>query len=827
MNITVIIPLYNEEESIGYLLNEIKKLRWRDKEVLWEFLFVDDGSTDGTSDEIDKANLEGYRIIKTPHLGLSNALYTGINEAKGDIIVTIDADGQFSFEDIPRFVETLIKENADIVTGYRIKRDDNILRRWSSNLANAVKRFILNDKFKDSTCTLKAFKKDIRDKVIFNFDGFHRFIPSFADFNGLKIIELPVLHRKRIAGEAKFGILNRLPDVLVDVLGVRWLKYKRFSQEADIRRYSFYPDIVFLILLLYVVINLFYGYFRVVDDFWFYGSLNRFIGYDYSKSYGWENFIFNEIVPPLVRIIYAVFLFIGKLLNVRYPLEWANKVIGSLVLLFSYIVLTEYFKYYLKVHFSKWISVLIVFFGISGSEIYSGFARSFSFILIPLLLISLERRSLAGMSMVTVLTALIYPVLLPLNYMVIIVFFVLYDFRSSYKSIVPIFAGFIGLLPMLFKIDLLSFSPPKDGDLFLKNTQLFDLSISSDLALLSGSFMGDLINWINFNLLHQWILGEHLHNIIGLTLGLIFFLGIIKRFIRKGYQLFDLISILIVILYLIISLAEEEYTQLSYTVKWGIFFLALYFLISNLNLQIIKKYRTVSALVLASILSFIITYLLSQMFGFGVHEPGRQLQRPMAIVLPLFSGVLIYYTYIHSSTILKNTLIFILTFIAILYFPQVKLISPVDKYVVERINQLPKGTTILSHPLTANWIVTHTNKYSTIIDEQIRVTKGNPIRGSTEKIMPTEMAAVILGVYYSSDMENVIKWCSGKENTYILVEEYYFSEGFLLQRRDPYFSYIERNNKNRDFVLLRVPLYIRHYITPESFLLSCTDISKI
>lgn len=825
MKISLVIPFFNEADIITSVIEDLrdslKKYNFKETEIL----FVDDGSEDKTSDIIRSANLPNSRIIQTQHLGLSHALFIGIKEATGDIIVTIDADGQFSFNDIPHFINALKENDADIVVGYRIKRSDNLLRIISSNVANIIKRIILRDNIIDSTCTLKAFRKEIKDKILYRFDGFHRFIPSFALMNNLKLIQIPIEHRDRIAGKAKFGILNRLPDVIPDVFGVKWLQYKRFSSEADERRYSFYPDLFFWILFIYITAGLFKGYFRVVDDFWLYSSLNRFIGYDYSKSYGWDNFIFNEIVPPLIRLFYAVFMNIGLLLGTKYPLEWANKVIGIMVTFLSYLLLCRFFKLFVKKHYSKWIALIIIFWGVSSSEVYSGLARSFSFILIPLILFYSQRLSVIGLSFITFLTALIYPVLLPLFFITIIIIYLSNRLRDFYKPLLPIILGLIGLIPMVCKIDLMKFAPAVEGDFFLSNNNAFNLPISSDFNLLFGFINNkSIIEWLNFNLLHQWSLNPKLILLIKIYLIIILVLGVVRRFTEKFKSKIDILSFILIISFFIIGTKFKEYIEISYLFKWGILISALFTFLGIIQLEDLKKYKTIFILGISSILAFLITILLSRKIGFGVHEPGRQLQRAFAIILPFASSIFYYHIYKNSDGLKRIFTILVILFTGILFFPKLKLVSPNDKYVIERLQGLPKSSIVLSHPLTANWVVSHTDKYSTIIDEQIRVTKKNPIRGSKETVLPTEMALDILQIYYGDNLNKIYDWCIKSHNAYILVEEYYFSNDFLELRREPYISFIERHNPEKRFALLSIPLELRHPISPESFLIVCDEL---
>lgn len=824
MQISVVLPVYNEEGIIQKLFEDYnRESRWPSARDDLEFIFVDDGSTDNTYSKLLELELPNKRIIRTEHLGLSHALYTGILAASGEIIITMDADGQFSFEDIDRLVDALIKDNVDIVAGYRIKRNDSIVRRISSKLSNSIKRLLLGDKVIDSACTLRCFRREARDKILYRFDGFHRFISSFAIINGLRLIEIPVRHRDRAGGEAKFGIINRLPDVIVDLPGACWLKYKRFSADADVRRLSFYPDIIFFVLFISVSIGIFSGYFRVVDDFWLYGSLNRFIGYDYSRSYGWEDFIFNEIVPPLIRIIYALLLNIGELLNVSYPLEWSSKVIGISVLLISYILFARYFSLFFKAHLSKWLSLSIIFYGLMSSEIYSGLARSFTYILIPILLLSLKKNSLFMQSLLLLSTALIYPVVVPLFIVTILVYSIISRPREIYRAALPILSAFIGLVPMLIKIDITAFSPPSEGDLFLKKTYAFDLPLSSDLSLLAG-FLGsrNIVEWINFNMFHQWSLNPHLIDIIGIFLIVLLGLAMIRRFVRKASSAIDIAVFVIFVIFLILSLLKKGYVEISYIFKWGLAGLSLFWAAGICSARELGRFSTILSLGLSSGIAFLLTHILSSYLGFGVHEPGRQMQRAFAIIIPVLSSSAIYN--LISITKKRGIVYLSLLFIAFMFYPQVKLVSPHDRYIIQRIAGLPGGSIVLSHPLTANWIVSHTDKSSTIIDEQIRVTKRNPIRGSREIVMPTEMAYNILSIYYSRDNRNAKAWCSENPDGYILVEDFYYSEEFFRSRREPYLSFVERHNPEHNFALLRTDLNLRHYITPESFLIICSEL---
>jgi dolichol-phosphate mannosyltransferase len=230
---TIVLPAYNEEESIGALLgeirNEIRTLPVR------EILVVDDGSTDATTARAvaEAAGLPGLRIIRHgQRQGQSRALLTGIRAATNDLILTLDADGQNNPADFHTLFETYAARQAAtprlMVAGQRERRRDKMVRRASSRIANGVRSALLQDNVRDTGCSLKLFRRDDFIGLPF-FDHIHRFLPAMMKSAGVTVVLVDVGHRPRHAGTSKYGVWDRLWVGMHDLVGVRWLMKRQIS----------------------------------------------------------------------------------------------------------------------------------------------------------------------------------------------------------------------------------------------------------------------------------------------------------------------------------------------------------------------------------------------------------------------------------------------------------------------------------------------------------------------------------------------------------------------------------------------------------------------
>jgi len=238
MKFSIVIPVFNEEESIGVLIEEI----YRNLEnYSFEVVIVNDGSKDKTSNSIInlKKEFNSLRLISHElNYGQSASIKTGVHYAKYDWIVTLDGDGQNDPSNIKEMFYVLEEHNNDknlVVVGNRLKRKDSFSKRISSKLANKIRRFILNDDIQDTGCGLKLFSRDSFLKLGF-FNHMHRYLPALFIMNGHKVISVDVHHRYRNKGVSKYGFYNRAWVGLVDLFGVLWLKRRSKiirSKEVD------------------------------------------------------------------------------------------------------------------------------------------------------------------------------------------------------------------------------------------------------------------------------------------------------------------------------------------------------------------------------------------------------------------------------------------------------------------------------------------------------------------------------------------------------------------------------------------------------------------
>ena len=224
-NFSIIIPVYNEAKNIINLLIEIKNQL---NDFQYEIVIVDDHSKDNTIEVINKFDDEIVRLIKHDNnLGQSQSIFSGIKESKHNIIVTLDGDGQNNPKDIPKLLDTYLRQkDIYLVGGIRRKRKDTIIKILSSKIANKIRSKILNDDCDDTGCSLKVFDKKAFLKFPF-FDGMHRFLPALFKGFGYKTYFVYVDHRSRFSGKSNYGTFDRLFKGIRDLI-----KVKRIIRDA-------------------------------------------------------------------------------------------------------------------------------------------------------------------------------------------------------------------------------------------------------------------------------------------------------------------------------------------------------------------------------------------------------------------------------------------------------------------------------------------------------------------------------------------------------------------------------------------------------------------
>lgn len=229
---SVVIPFYNEEAAAPALLQEVLAVLAR-LDGPSECLCIDDGSNDGTAAVLnDFASRSGatIRVLTfSKNQGQAAALWAGIHEARGRIVITLDGDGQNDPGDIPALLQHL--DHADLVCGIRAERNDTALRRTMSHLANRVRGTILGDNMRDSGCALKVMRRDVVDALV-PIRTLYSFIPALAVAGGFRIAEIPVRHRVRNGGRSNYGFLKFALMPSVDMLGLFWFR-KRCVRTRD------------------------------------------------------------------------------------------------------------------------------------------------------------------------------------------------------------------------------------------------------------------------------------------------------------------------------------------------------------------------------------------------------------------------------------------------------------------------------------------------------------------------------------------------------------------------------------------------------------------
>lgn len=235
--VTVVVPFYNEALGAAFFLDELANALVAFGELA-ELLLVDDGSTDGTGETLERVAgaHPGWRVVRqVPNQGQAAALYRGMRLAAAPVVVTLDGDGQNDPADILPLLGKLAESGADMVAGVRVERNDSWLRRRMSRIANAVRGRILRDGVSDTGCGLKAFRREVVDAFL-PMRTLYSFMPALAAGAGFRIVEQPVHHRPRRTDQSKYGLGVMLWKPLLDLLGVWWFTRRRFPVAIEKER---------------------------------------------------------------------------------------------------------------------------------------------------------------------------------------------------------------------------------------------------------------------------------------------------------------------------------------------------------------------------------------------------------------------------------------------------------------------------------------------------------------------------------------------------------------------------------------------------------------
>ncbi|MDH5427255.1 MAG: glycosyltransferase family 2 protein [Nitrospirota bacterium] len=225
--VSVVIPIKDERDNIPLLASQLLTFfegRPESATASFELVFVDDGSTDGSEAVLDEL-VQQSDAVRVIHLdknhGQTAAFDAGFRQAKGELIATMDGDLQYDPAD---FAKLLVMVNqVDLVCGRRAARHDNMVRRWSSRIANQVRNWVVHDGIADTGCSLKIFRRAVVERMPL-FKNMHRFFPALAQMYGFTVTEVPVQHFPRTHGLSKYGVGNRLFVGLYDLFAVRWMQ---------------------------------------------------------------------------------------------------------------------------------------------------------------------------------------------------------------------------------------------------------------------------------------------------------------------------------------------------------------------------------------------------------------------------------------------------------------------------------------------------------------------------------------------------------------------------------------------------------------------------
>lgn len=231
IEISVVIPVFNESGNVKPLTEQTLKALDEIARPA-ELIFVDDASDDDTPEVLTTMRKQDSRV-RTMRMdqrsGQSAAIWAGFSGSRGSIIATLDGDLQNDPSDLPAMVDKI--GDHDMVCGWRVNRQDDVVKRISSIVGNSIRRLLLGKSIHDTGCGTKVFKRQCAlDMNPFN--GMHRFFSEVAILNGYSITEMPVKHHPRSAGTTKYGVGNRALRGLIDCFGVRWLRKRHAPRRA-------------------------------------------------------------------------------------------------------------------------------------------------------------------------------------------------------------------------------------------------------------------------------------------------------------------------------------------------------------------------------------------------------------------------------------------------------------------------------------------------------------------------------------------------------------------------------------------------------------------
>jgi dolichol-phosphate mannosyltransferase len=234
IDISIVAPVYNEEENLPILVSQLVDVL-NPLGKSYEIIFVDDASEDRSRSLLKEmvSKVPQIRILGfKKNCGETAAGAAGLKEARGDVVITIDADLQNDPKDIPMMLDYL--KEYDLVTGWRQKRNDSWVKRVTAKIANGIRNTLSGETIRDSGCTYRGYRRECLENIKL-YKGMHRFMPTLVKMEGFRVIEVPIAHRPRQFGVSKYTTWNRMWRAFVDLLAVRWMKSRHISYEIEER----------------------------------------------------------------------------------------------------------------------------------------------------------------------------------------------------------------------------------------------------------------------------------------------------------------------------------------------------------------------------------------------------------------------------------------------------------------------------------------------------------------------------------------------------------------------------------------------------------------
>lgn len=241
--LSIVVPMKNEAENVGPLVSEIVDACSAAIDGGFEVILIDDGSTDATAENVLSLAKEDGRVRLLRHsqsAGQSAAVHSGVLAARGEIICTLDGDGQNPPAELPALFLPLFEDSVGaigLVAGQRVGRQDTFSKRWGSKFANALRSRILKDGTRDTGCGLKGFRREAFLALPY-FDHMHRYLPALFKRDGWQVVLVDVSHRERQAGQSNYSNLRRALVGIPDLIAVAWLIRRRKKARAT----EVFPD---------------------------------------------------------------------------------------------------------------------------------------------------------------------------------------------------------------------------------------------------------------------------------------------------------------------------------------------------------------------------------------------------------------------------------------------------------------------------------------------------------------------------------------------------------------------------------------------------------